>query len=381
MARSSATFTVGGQEFDLAPDATELPIHGEKTGSPLVGLIMLTAAVGDIVIALVMIGLGLSRQFLPGLPLGIAMLVGGVIFSLVGRHLQVMLDEWDLTDSHVAHRKQGLFGQKEWTEPMSAYDGVLARQERHSGGENSQSYTLHILELRHNSDKKRNARLYCSRKSEGFRAKQEHYGRLLNMPVLIETATGIEERRPEDLDKSVRQRVAEGSMKVTFDPSAKPPGKRLQTRIEGDRLVISTGLFSLKWLALVVPILVSAMVAAGVIGAVVGKPAVALSVVAVAIPICALVAVAALLARKVRQELRISPSEVATRWVLPWRTVAERSVPADDVEDVLIQTPPNSSGVTMVCVLTDDDVLPYGFALKQPEKEWVRDCIIAVISR
>ncbi len=372
-----------GPDLDMAGDAAELPVHHEARSLKLVGAVLLLMAAADLALALVLFVFleDVStpvRWLVPGL-----VALGAVVMVLIGLHLWIRRKEWEIAGDEVRHRWRGLFGAGEWVEPLSAYRGVLARQEYHSGGQNAPGYTLYILELKHETDEKRDVRLYQSRSREGFRARHEDYARLLGTSALIETQDGIEERRVEDLAKSVRELVAEGVLRVEFDATRRPPGRHLATVVEGDTLVVRTRPgAALGKPGLIVP-LVTALAGAGMaVGGLIVKGG-AGGLPLLLAGLVALVGGTALmiLARRVRQELRVSPDEVRVEWHLPVAgEVFAKAVPAEEVESVTVRTPEGSSGFTMVQAVTDADTVSFGFGLTDEEKAWVRDCIITVIS-
>ena len=370
-------------DFDMAGDAAELPVRHEAHGSKPAGVVLLVMAVGDLALAVVLL------VFLENLAPPARWLVAGfvafgaIVPVLIGLHVWRRRKEWEIGEAEVRHRWQGLFGSGEWAEPLSAYRGALARQEHHSGSQNSPSYTLYILELKHGADDSRDVRLYQSRSRQGFRLRHEDYARLLDVSALIETEEGIQERHPEDLDKSVRELVAEGLLEVDFDPSEAPPGRHLATSVAGDTLVIETrpGAATGK-IGLILPLVViMAGVGMAVLGPVVrGLPG---GLPLLLVGLAGVVVGSALwtLARQTRQELRVAPDRVAVSWHLPFAgEVFSISVPADEVESVAVRTPEGSSGFTMVQAVTDTQAVSFGFGLTDEEKAWVRDCIIAVIS-
>lgn len=370
-----------GPELDLAPDAQTLPVHAEKKGSRAAAVVLSVLSAGAAGGAVALFIAAPLNGTLVKLLVAAAPGLAAVALLLGGAHTWVSHREWDFTPSQVEHRRRGLFGPQEWTEPLSDYAGVLSKQEFHSGTQNTPSYTLYMLFLQHRTNKRRTVKLYQSRSPDGFRARLEHYARLFGLLALIQTADGIEERRPEDLDKSVRERVAEGSLDVTFDPSSAPPGNRLSVRVEGGTLTIRTRGNALGAAAWLIPLLMLvggvATVVVGLILNVPSRPVLLLA--GVLANVVATVALAAV--RAVTEELMVSPTEVRKRWRHPWGTFREAAAPANEIEEVVVRTPPQSHGVTTVQAITDATTVHFGIGLPRAEKDWVRDCIIAVISR
>jgi len=383
-----ARFTLGsgsrhaaGREVDRIPEGEELPAEAEKEGYRVagtvlvvIGSVLLVAGIGVLVVWFLGIGGDLT--------LGILLTGISAVLLPLALHQIVSHKRWWFTPDEVTHEWRGLFGSGRWTEPLSNYDGILSEAVYHSGGRNSPSYTEYILRLEHSHDKKKRVRLYCSRSREGFRARHERYAQLFGLPALLKTKDGIEARDPEDLDKSVRERVAAGTMEVTFDPSRPPPGRHLRVKVEGDRLVVRTRPGALGKAGVLVP-LIFALVGGGLVAAVFipgldGPPI----VMAVFGGLFGLLGIAGLVfGRTVVQELEIPPAEVRSRWETPFGSVGERGIPAGEIEEVVVRTPEGNQDFTMVQAISDTGTVHFGFGLSEEEQHWVRDCIIAVIAR
>ncbi|MHC4591631.1 MAG: hypothetical protein ACYS8L_02925 [Planctomycetota bacterium] len=368
-------------ELDLLPDAEQLPAHMEKHGSRVAAAVMFGVAGLAACLAVAMFVAIPIGEAVPRVLLAIGPAIGAAAFLLGGLHTQRSYKGWTFTPEQVEYRSRSLFGPKEWAEPLSAFTGVLARQEYHSGGQNSPSYTLYLLSLQHRTDKRRSVKLYRSRAQEGFRAQHERYALLFGVSALLETEDGIEERRPEDLGKSLRERVAEGSLQVDFDPALGPPSARLLLQIEGDTLSICTrgNLLGIPGTLIPVGVLILS-VAAAAVALILGLPGIR-----PLIPVGAIFGVLSIIAmvvlRGLREELLVSPREVRSRWHLPWGPTGGTSVPADEVEEVVVRRTAGKHGSRTVQAITDAKTVRFGPLLTQAEREWVRDCIIAVISR
>jgi hypothetical protein len=305
-----------------------------------------------------------------------------VVAGLSGLAVLMYEEYWTFTAHEISRRWRTLFGRKEWSEPISAYAGVLMRSVYHSGSKNSPSYTEYIVELKHSGDNKKTVQLYNSRSPDGFRAQQERYARLFAVSALVETEHGIEERSVEDLDKTIRDRVLEGSMDVQFDASKPPPGTNLSVRVEGDGLLISARRGLLGKAGKIIPIVTAILGSGLVIGGIArGKPPEVVMLPIMGAFFLVMGLGVGFAGRLLRQELIVSAAGVRTRWIHPWGAFAEVSLPADEIEDVALRTPPGSHGFTSVVIATDAQTAWFGVGLEPAEKEWVRDCIIAVISR
>lgn len=366
-------------EFDLAPDATSMPFQAK--GRPFSG--KAGYLVGAAVCAAFSCTFYRMWKSDPELVYWIVAAVAGLgalVFAAVGFHYLLLRECWQFTPAYVECEKRGVLRSRKWREPLSDYQGVLTTESEYHVGR--QRHTVYILQLKHRTKRPRSVKLYVARSPEGFRAKQEHYARLMKLPILIETDSGVEERAVEDLDKSVRQRVAEGTLRVTFDPSSGPPGKNLAVAIEGDRLRIwsrkgtlgLTGSSIIRFLLLggslvnlifIIPAaqLPGVLLAIGTVSIVVGV------VIYLGLRVC-------------REELLVSRDELRRHWRHPWGTWRKQTMPSDQIEEVVIRRPiGKKKAPASVQAISDKATIAFGLGLKQPEKEWVRDCIIAVISK
>jgi hypothetical protein len=367
-----------GPTANFVPEGEALPAEVEKRGSVGCGVVLF-------LLALACLGAAVLEGMDPGYDVGelpiflIGFLVGLVLFAVLGLLTLQYREHWTLTAKFVQRRWRRIGNWKEWTTPLSDYAGVLMYDVHHSGGKNSSSYTEYILDLHHPDDKKKTLRLWCCRSYERHRAEWERYARLLDLPALLKTPDGIEQREVDDLDKSVRERIAEGSMELTFDASTHPPGDKLSVSVEGDGLLITTrgGLGKAFKVVPVIFVLTAAgMIAGGIF---------ALSPASIILPItgCFFLLMSmglAFAARTFGQYLRVSPAGVRTWWTHPWGRFAEKMLPSQEIEEVVVRTPPGSQGFKAVVVIADSGVAWWGMGLSQEELEWVRDCIVTVIS-
>ena len=373
-----------GVETNRIPENAALPVRSE---TPQVG--QLGCAIFFFLAALVAVGFGMYRAMVLGDMSGVVFMlvcsIIGLLLAVAGYAIKVYEESYEFTPEHVKRRWRTLLGKKEWIEPYSNYQGVLMYEEYHSGGENRSSYTEHIVKLKHSSEESKDVELYNSRQHEGFRAQTERYCRLFSLPALRQHEDGtLEERAVEDLDKSVRDLVAEGRMEVTFDPTRPPPGEVLKLSIEGQGLRISAlgnSFVRFRRVAIILTLVTGlGMAMAGSFITALPTPARIMLVLLGVVDVVVGQALA-YVSRKVGQELYVSPSEVASWWLLPWGKMGQSSVFAARVEDVTVRTPPESHGFTAVVAETDDDCVVFGIGLKDVEKRWLRDAIIAVISK
>jgi hypothetical protein len=144
-----------------------------------------------------------------------------------------------------------------WDEPLSGYEGVLARS-KYPYSDSDNTYIVYIVELMHPNEQRR-ITLWQNSTAFGQRAVWKKYSRQLGLPALwqdkYEYGEEYTRRDPDDLDKSVRELVAEGKLEFTFDPAAAVPDE-LKLDIQGDQLEIVIGTSKTPlWVTLIVMLL------------------------------------------------------------------------------------------------------------------------------
>ena len=318
-----------GRDTDLLGGVSELPARVERRVSKV-------GAVASLAVGLVVMAAALpclSDPLTPEHILALVLLLPvGLLWLAAGVHTLISHPTYTFRPDAVRYSARSLLGRREWEEPLSAYRGVLM-SERPTG----KGGTCYVLTLKHRERRARDVLLHESFSLAGMRPRQEHCARLLGVPAVTETADGLAERAAADLDKSVRQRVAEGSLEVAFDPASRPPGHGLALEVEGDALVLRSHLQPLWSLlfALFVMFPVAATLTSGrgiqhALAAVWGWLHVLLLV----------AGVAGLGWRSlVVEELSVSPREVRRRVLFAGRTIAESALPSDRIEEVALAMP------------------------------------------
>jgi hypothetical protein len=275
--------------------------------------------------------------------------------------------------------KKSLFGTRQWAERLDAYEGVLSRSEYHPGSKNSPSYTLYIVEMKHR-ERAKTVRLYESRSDIGFRAVWEDYCRQLNMPAVEMDGSRTVKRGAADLDKSVRDLVKEGKLKVEFDPTGRPP-PQLSLRIDGDVLeltVVRKRMTSITGLLILLAVPAAmALIGFGVIGFLgksvpvgVGVAGAVLFVLFLAFGIWSILT---------REQIRIGREWVETRQLTPWGANEGEKVASSEIETVRIGTE-DGRGSDAVLLETDAGIVSIGEGLSPESMEWLKNCIMRVIS-
>lgn len=275
----------------------------------------------------------------------------------------------------VSFESRSLFGHTSWMEPLQRYPGIIKRTERRSGGKNRSSYTLHIIEL-HHPDKKKRVRLYESRSSAGFRQIWEDYCRQLNMPALEGPTDNLVSRAVEDLDKSVRDLALEGKLNVDFDPH-KPPPAGFELRVDGDFLRVTLP----KARSSAIGIL-SVIAFAGVfifIGFGIDDAPVAFGIIGVLFLLLILAGV--VWSTITRQVLLLGRDRISIFHKTPWGDTTGRFLDPNLIEIVRIGGVRSDNERNGVLLVTDETTRKIGEGLPPDVLDWLKNCILAVITR
>jgi hypothetical protein len=362
------------KNFEMKVDLDNLPAEHDEKGLKLLGVfLVIFALVFGGVAAMVLIASMVRGEFDEDLLFMAIFAMMGIGQLVLGLTLMFRSKKFRIDRTGVSVEQLGLFGRKFWSEPFSHYKGVLSREQFHSGGRNSPSYTLHIVELAH-EEKRKNIQLYASRSEEGFRRIWEDYCRKLGMPALEADGDGYMVRSVEDLDKSVVQLVREGKVDIDFDASKRIP-PALAVKLDGDNIVATVirrkvpamwGLIS----AIVPSILVYAgffmkdgPVALGVAGMV-------FMLIIIGAVVWPLVA---------RQRMRVSGRGVHVCRVWPWGETAGKRLSTEEIETVKICKKDHTRNEA-VWVSGDKESLAMGEGMNRDALAWLRNCILKVLA-
>jgi len=311
-------------EFDLGP----LPVTHVQPPRALLGLIVgvVPAVVG---IPMIVDALRdclatpdnwlmlLFAMFFTALVIG-ALVVG--LWLLTGRTITRL----DLET--VSQEKVWCLGRRTWSEPLRNYKGVVYRSEYHAGSRNSPSYTLYIVELHHANPGKR-VKLRQSRTEAGVRGLWAESCRLLGLPALEKVGEDLVEHEAGDLGKSVRERAREGRLVVAFDPTTHPPpGLAVAVRGATLRVAINNGF----WLA--------------------------------------------------RPGLDVGRDSIRYYRRMPWGESHGKVWKTDAIEDVRICKPVGERR-DAVQLCSNDGTMSFGQGLSREGLEWLKNCVLAVVTR
>lgn len=369
MGLENAGFSAPSLCFDLST----LPArHVDRRGRGPGCALMLFAAVWGGVPTLVLVLHVLQGKWQPALGfLGVFTAAGLALFltglAMAGREVETTITAEDV---HV--RRRLFFRQEEWRAPLAEYKGVLARTEYHPGGKNRSSYTLYIVELLHENPR-RVVRLYESSSEKGFRTAWESCARRLKLPALrVGEGDRIEARAPEELDRAARDLVREGKIKVEFDQLHPPAG--IGVRAGGDVLELTALGPGSRAGAYVLGVAGLALALAGF--AVRSLP---LPVKGVGVLFLGLAVAAGVWATVAREQLLLARDRVTARFWTPWGVVGERSLGAEEIEEVRVGRPRDGAPFCLI-VESDRATLTFGSGLPRDRLSWIRDCVLYVLA-
>ncbi len=355
-------------------DLDSLPAEKEIKGTKTLGCFMVGFATlwGGIPTA-VLIGSLFSGKFEPAMLMILIFTVVGAVLFLVGLNQFFIKGTIKIGAEEISYFRKTLFKRAEWTEPVSSYKGVLYRSEYHSGGKNHSSYTLYIVELLH-EEKEKTVQLFSSRSDGEVRKYWEDGARMLGKPALEKDGSGFIERDVEDLDKSVKELVQEKKIKVDFDPRSTPP--------DGLSVEVKDGLMCITLSTSPVPPVAALFMLAFpcvfiYIGFFMKEPPIIFGIIGILfLLIFGGVVVGS---HFVRRQLQLSSSYVRSVLLTPWGGKMAVQLSADEIEQVTVK---ESSQTTRkeVSVKSDTGEITLGQSLKPEAQEWLKNCILAVIS-
>ena len=271
--------------------------------------------------------------------------------------------------------ESGLKGTRRWSEPLSAYQGVM-RHTRRVRTKNS-SYTLYMIDLVH-PDAARKINLYTARTERGFREKWESFARRLGLPALEMGEGGMVRREAEDLDKSAAQLVAEGKVEIDRDALLQP-GDAISVRHEGDTVVLTRTRPVNPWwgwlLALLFPLV---FVGVAIYAPDMPSPArLVLGAVGAVLEIAFAIGVATDLLS--RQRLRVGPDGVQVNRAYARRETAGKSLASPEIETVMLAA--KSDGARPALTIAGDrESLRFGRGLPRRSLDFALNTVLSKIS-
>lgn len=324
--------------------------------------------------AAILIKSAASGTMEPGLLYLILFVVIGLGIFMGGLYLLTASTTTSLSLQEVRVSRRSVFGTKEWRSPLSAFTGVRSRREYHSGSDNSPSYTLYLVELLH-SDPKKTVRLYESRGEAGHRRIWEDACRALGLPAVEGDGANLVLRAAGDLDKSVKDLAREGKLHVEFDPAkAPPPG--LSLKVDGHYLELSVktrnpGSLLGLLIALIVP---------GIfiyVGFFVKGVPVFFGIVGLIFML--IFGGGMLWTLLTTEQIRVAKDEIHVRRLTPWGPMSGTRLDCRRIEVVRIGKK-DEQGEEGVLIESDAGITLVGSGLPDADLEWLKNCILKIIS-
>lgn len=220
-----------------------------------------------------------------------------------------------------------------WVEPLSNYEGVFWHQETvrrggFAGGRHRRQDVFQIIELRHRKDRVRDVNIYTSQETAGMRARWEEAARAFNLPSLRDPGDGhIVRREAGDLGKSLRDLARAGRLSTGFDKT-RPTPRGVRWNQTGEVLELSLRKAVLPYVLIALPVALFALLVGNMV------PADPLNtVIAIATP-----ALLYALWVLVSYRIRVTPQAVTVGGNLGPLPLWRRSIPLDEIEEVLTGT-------------------------------------------
>ncbi len=375
MNHRSSSHRSSGQSRHI--DLSRLPVTHEDKGSKVAGIFLILFALlfGGIPTFILLTAIS-DGSFEPAMLflliftlIGVASLVAGI--GVFTHRKTIRID-----GEQVSVDSRSVFGHKTWTESLSRYQGILLRSEHHSGGKNSSSYTLYIVELYH-EDRKKRIRLYQSLSPSDFRRIWQESCRYLNMPGLEGEEGNMTVRDAQDLDKSVRELAQEGKLDVAFDPD-KPPPAGFDLKVDGGKLRITMPRTRGAAIGLLL-----GMLFAGVfvyIGFFIDDAATVFGIVGIVfLGIMIAATIWTVISQKI---LLVAPASIKVFHRTPWGDTRGTELPVEMITNIRIGRPSDNSQERKGVVLTTADrCLSIGQGLPDDALQWLQSCLLTVITR
>lgn len=309
------------------------------------------------------------------------------------RHGSIVINDGTVTvDLHDA------MGGLQFSEPLSAFQAVRHRERVSigTGGAGAASTTSHktIIELVH-ADQSLSVPLLMQAGREDCRAALEDYARAFGLPARETDDGQVIERAADDLDKSLRERIDERSIKITHDPlQSAPKGIAVERTWDSTDITLRSGW--VPWFVVAVCVVVglpfSVLGYAAWIGAIEmdsGDPAEAtlFALVMGSAGVAILIGGATVFVLGVvrRRMIRISRAGVELGHRIPllgYRSAKHMAL--EKVEVVSVHQPESNENTWVAPTLLiagDGRRIETGLGLKKASLAWLRDHITATIAR
>lgn len=271
----------------------------------------------------------------------------------------------------LTYRQTAPWGSRQWSEPVSAYAGVLASDVLVSGGRNSADFHRQRIVLKHRQDAQRDVELLRTRDGPDPWARARAFGELLGVPVLHEAlGGGLEAVDAASLEKSLAERAHEGRVS-SADVPPDPPGRGLRCERRGEDWVLSCPaprLVLLIVLALGLPFAVVGFKEGSVLFTVIGS---ALTTI-----------VLSNLVWPMRHLLLIERAAIRGAVVLFGKELPQTAVAIADIKDVYFASEQQGSKSQCLRIEGEGGVrIDFGQSLSAEQKDWLRRFVTAAIAK
>ncbi len=268
--------------------------------------------------------------------------------------------------------ERSLFGAKAWYEPYGAFQGVLHRRVVIRSKNHTRTYQ--VIELLHD-DRDKSVPLYVRRSSEMPRSRWEGYAARLKLPALEMEDGALLSRAPGDLDKSLREQVAEGTVSHAFDPDAPAPDGLVVTRDHANAftIAITAPRFPLWFLSVFVLVGAGLVVAAFLGGE---KPMLMLGVGLLfgGVPLYMLYR-----DRTSARSLKIERDRLILDDEMRSRRRGPESMSFDEIESIRLRAEDGNLGKELV-IAGDRDQIKVGSGLSREALDWLKNFLTAAIA-
>ena len=295
--------------------------------------------------------------------------------------------EFLLEYNKVTMVRQGLFGTKNWREPLSNYKGVLKQYQTREGPKSKQATgTVYIIRLVHEDTAKElilfQAWTRLMSAPEKWENAWRHYANILNVPLLEKTEEGIASFQPDQMEVPLRDKIHRGLLSVDpVNPAEASLSRMVEVTPDGDAWVFTFKQAWTLWKAvaglLILAILFMVVYHLGFIDDKLVPYFVLL------IPIV-LVLIGLSFKRKVKypEQLAIDQGAIWYRFWQKERGWDTRRMPIASIRDISVKAAPTHRGTRPEIVIEGDrDEIRLGWWLPRKYKIRVKNLLLSVIAQ
>ncbi len=182
----------------------------------LIGSVWVSFFVDDIFKALEL------KLLLPELLMMVLVTLPGIFILIYGISQYIYYEETTVDRDSILWKRRGLSGNREWREAISSYQGVLKEHQywhgSHGDAPSRSSRMIYSIRLIH-ADPGKEIVLYRAESGmlvppADWLEKWKRYAKLLQLPVLEKTESGMSSSDASDLEEPLINRIRDGKLKV-----------------------------------------------------------------------------------------------------------------------------------------------------------------------